>query len=75
MARKHHYDAEQINIEILQEWLTEKGKQPVTWETLVEVLHDIELSALADEVEAVKCPQDQSQVSQFHVATSHVTEK
>ena len=69
MARKHHYDAEEINIEILQEWLTEKGKQPVTWATLVEVLHDIELSALADEIEAVKYPQDQSQVGQFHVAT------
>ena len=60
MARKHHYDAEQINIEILQEWLTEKGKQPVNWATLVEVLHDIELSTLADEIEAVKYPQDQS---------------
>ena len=71
MACKHHYDAEQI----LQEWLTKKGKQPVTWATLVEVLHDIELSALADEIEAVKYPQDQSQVVQFHVATSHVTEK
>ena len=75
MARKHHYDAEQINIEILQEWLTEKGKKPVNWATLVEVLHDIELSALADEIEAVKCPWDQSQVGQFHVATRHVTEK
>ena len=57
MARKHHYDAEEINTEILQEWLTGKGKQPVTWATLVEVLHDIELSALAGEIEAVKCPQ------------------
>ena len=75
MARKHLNDAEEINTEILQEWLTEKGKQPVTWATIVEVLHDIELSALADEIEAVKCPQDQSQVGQFHVATSHVTEK
>ena len=75
MARKHHYDAEQINIEILQEWLTEKGKKPVNWATLVEVLHDIELSALADEIEAVKCPQGLSQVGQFHVATRHVTEK
>ena len=70
MAHKHHYDAERINTEILQEWLTEKGKKPVNWATFVEVLHDIELSALADEIEAVKCPQ-----GQFHVATSHVTEK
>ena len=57
MARKHHYDAEQINTEILQEWLTGRGKQPVTWTTLVKVLRDIELSTLAGEIEAVKCPE------------------
>ena len=56
MARKHHYDAEEINIEIFEEWLTGRGKQPVTWATLVDVLHDIELSTLAGEIEAVKCP-------------------
>ena len=57
MARKHHYDAKQINTEILQEWLTGRGKQPVTWTTLVNVLHNIELSTLAGEVDQ----QDQSQ--------------
>ena len=62
MARKHHYDAEQINIEILQEWLTGRGKQPVTWPTLVEVLRDIELFALACEIEAVRCPEDQFEI-------------
>ena len=62
MARKHHYDAEQINIEILQEWLTGRGKQPVTWATLVEVLRDIELFALACEIEAVRCPEDQFEI-------------
>ena len=55
MAHKHHYDAEQINTEILQEWLTGRGKQPVTWTTLAEVLRDIELSTLAGEIESVKC--------------------
>ena len=44
MAHKHHYDAERINTEIIHEWLTENGKQPVNWKTLVEVLRDIELS-------------------------------
>ena len=56
MAHKHHYDAERINTEILQEWLTGIGDQPVNWATLVKVLRDIELSALAGEIEAVKCP-------------------
>ena len=57
MAHKKHYDPEQINTEILQEWLTGKGKQPVTWAILVEVLHDIELSSLAGDIEAIKCPE------------------
>ena len=56
MARKHLNDAEEIDTEILQEWLTGRGKQPVTWTTLVEVLRDIELSTLAGKIEAVKCP-------------------
>ena len=61
MAHKHHYDAEQINMEIIQEWLAGRGKQPVTWATLVEVLCDIELSTLAVEIETIKCLQNQSQ--------------
>ena len=56
MAHKCLNDAEPINTEILQQWLDERGKQPVTWAALVEVLRDIELSTLAGEIEAVKCP-------------------
>ena len=47
-------NAERINTEILREWTTGKGKKPVSWETLTEVLRDIELCALASEIEAVK---------------------
>jgi len=60
IAHRNLNNAEQINTELLQEWLTGRGKQPVTWATLVEVLRDIQLSALADEIKAVKCLQDQS---------------
>ena len=56
MAHKHSNDAEEINTEILQEWLTGRGRQPVNWATLVKVLCDIKLSVLAGEIEAVKCP-------------------
>ena len=56
MAHKHLKNAERINTEILQEWLTGRGKQPVTWATLVDVLRDTELSALARDIEAAKCP-------------------
>ena len=54
IVHKHHDDAEQINTEIFQEWLTGRGKKPVTWATLVEVLRDIELTTLAGDIEAVK---------------------
>ena len=57
VAHKHSNDAERINIEVLKQWLTGRGKQPVTWAILVEVLRDIKLSTLADDIEAIfKCP-------------------
>ena len=43
-----------INIEILREWVTEKGRKPVSWETLTEVFRDIELFTLVSEIEDVK---------------------
>ena len=41
MEHKYQRDPEQINTEILQEWLNGKGKQPVTWVTLIDALCDI----------------------------------
>ena len=55
IAHEHRNNAKQINTEILQQWLTGRGKQPVTWATLVEVLRNIEFRTLAYEIEAVKC--------------------
>ena len=55
LAHKHREDSEHINIEILSEWISGSGRQPVTWKILTEVLRDIELSTLAGEIEAVKC--------------------
>ena len=54
MKQQYREDAEKINLEILYEWINGKGKQPVTWGTLTEVLCDIGLSALASEIEDVK---------------------
>ena len=54
MEHKFRDDAERINTEILQEWLTGSGKQPVTWNTLVKVLQDIQLVNLADDIIASK---------------------
>ena len=49
---QHQYqrDPEQINTEIFREWLSGKGKQPVTWATLIEVLCDISA------IKVVHCP-------------------
>ena len=40
---------------ILQEWLQEKGL-PVMWESLVQTLRNIDLSVLADQIQASKIP-------------------
>ena len=52
IAQKHTNNAEQINIEVLQEWLQGKGKKPVTWNTLIEILKDTGLSELAKDISA-----------------------
>ena len=51
---KHRGDTVQINTEILREWATGRGKKPVSWETLTEVLRNIGLSILASEIEVMK---------------------
>jgi len=54
LALKHRNDIHEINIEIIEEWVAGKGKHPVTWKTLVEVLRYIELRTLAEEIETIK---------------------
>ena len=54
IEHKCQRDAEQINMEILQEWIHGRGRQPVSWEILTEVLRDVELGELASDIEAVK---------------------
>ena len=54
MEIKYRENAERINTEILREWATGKGKNPVSWKTLTTVLHDIRHSALASDIEEVK---------------------
>ena len=54
IIHKHMKDVEQINQEILKQWIAGKGEEPVTWETLVEVLRDVELTDLASDIADVK---------------------
>ena len=43
-----------INHKILSLWLQGKGRQPVTWDTLIAVLQDIGLKCLAEDIKDVK---------------------
>ena len=47
---QYHHDAAKINYEILQRWIQGKGRQPVQWSTLIDVLKKIQLSPLAKEI-------------------------
>jgi hypothetical protein len=47
-------DVCRINREIFIQWLKGIGKLPITWTTIVEVLHDIGLDKLASDIEEVK---------------------
>ena len=45
-----HGDPVEITVEILKKWLQEKGRKPVTWQTLVKCLRDTGLNTVADKV-------------------------
>lgn len=39
IAHKYMNDAEQISMEVFQQWITGRGKHPVTWKTITQVFH------------------------------------
>ena len=52
LERQFQRDSSSINREILRLWLNGKGRKPVTWATLVEVLREIEMNDLACKIES-----------------------
>ena len=56
IAEKHRDNPEQINQEIIEKWIQGQSKLPVTWETLVGVLHKVRLNRLAHDIAIEKCP-------------------
>lgn len=48
-------NVEDVNYKVFQDWLSGSGKKPVSWDTLVSVLQDIDLKSLAKSVREVKC--------------------
>ena len=52
IIEQYNYDATKIIFEIFEKWIQGKGKLPVEWTTLTEVLNDIGLSELANKIKA-----------------------
>ena len=50
IVTKYRDDAEQINLEVLRQWIGGKGK-PLSWDTLIDVLKRVELNTLADDIQ------------------------
>ena len=52
IERKKHGDPGDITVEIFRLWLQGKGRQPVTWQTLVECLEHTKLHVAANLIKA-----------------------
>ena len=50
IVQQQQYNSEQITLKIVQRWLTRGGRQPITWNTFIQVLEDIQLNELAREI-------------------------
>jgi hypothetical protein len=51
---KEHKSTSDINYQILKMWIQGRGRQPATWVTLADVLHDVGLVGLAKNIEDAK---------------------
>ena len=54
IERSKRENPEEINIEILREWLKGGERRPVTWSALARVLEDINKGELAAQIKQVK---------------------
>ena len=52
LEHENQKNAEMINLKILKKWINGIGL-PVSWDVLIQVLHDIEHHQLADEMEEI----------------------
>ena len=50
IAHKNFNDPEEINIDILTQWLRGKGRKPVTWRTMMNTLEEIGLKTMAEDI-------------------------
>ena len=58
IERTERGDSLCITVEILRQWLQGKGRNPVTWQTLIACLRDTHLNVIADNIERTLPRQD-----------------
>ncbi len=51
LETSHHHETKDIADRILKDWLSGKGKLPVTWGTLIDVIEESGLSSLVYDIE------------------------
>ena len=51
LKEEYHNNPEKIVTAVYKKWLVGTGRKPVTWQTLVGVLREIELNILAKDIE------------------------
>ena len=56
------HDPVAITEEILRQWRQGKGKEPVTWQTLVDCLREAQLNVAADDIESALSQEAESNV-------------
>ncbi len=47
---KHRENVQEINLEVLKLWINGEGRKPISWNTVVTVLREIGLNALASKI-------------------------
>lgn len=53
LEMEHQRNPERIMNEVFKRWIAGTGKRPISWDTLIAVLKDVELNTLADELQDV----------------------
>ena len=54
LEEKYHHDPVNIVTAVYKMWISGTGRQPTTWQTLLDVLRDIKLDSIADDIEATQ---------------------
>ena len=52
LEMQFHHNPERIATAVYMNWISGTGRKPISWQTLVCVLRDIQLNSLAEEIEA-----------------------